>query len=849
MKIDLSSVSLRSIFPFMGMFGGIAVSKKGTLSFGWELFLPRIDTVSEDRYNAYVEAYSSALRVLPEWTVVHRQDIYTYDSYKPERKAGDGFLKRCSDAHFDGRPFLTHKAYLFVTYASRGLIRKDGKSSGLFGLSGSGERPGTEALRGFYSKCSEFMQILSTMGGVASRELTTQDWLGEGLHPGIIQRYMTLGGDEPYMSDIAFTPDAVRVNGKQGLAFTLGESSYLPIEISDVSKNEALSGFGTQVLESSGAKIGPMLDCEHVVNNYIVIPPQGEVQRELEAKYRRMNASISARENAANIGEIDGFLTAWKKYGLFAVKAHTNIIAWGHPSEGMDLASKISAALLSMDCASVRCNYNLPVLWYAGIPGCGFDIGEENLMILTEKAALCLMAYETFDNGIGEGDLLFCDRTRNTPVKIDVDEVAAMRGLVTTYNKFICGPSGSGKSFFTNKLLRHEYEAGAEVFIIDRGDSYEGQTAVIHEETGGKDGIYMSWSKENPLTFNAFIGFTEWLDADGNLQPDDNGVNFILSVLKTIYDPEGGWTSYNESVLKQTVRDFVEEAIREGRTEEDSPVMDDYYNFLDKKVKPLLSKGKYMVGTDEVGSEIFDLKKFHIALKAYSKKGEFAFFLNDPHPKDLFKSRWTVFELDRLSQVNDQKFYSLCVLAIMHAFDWKMRTSSGRKVLAVDEAWKAIMNETMAPYLKGLWKTSRKFSTAAIVITQELEDITSSDVIKDAILANSDTRILLDQSRNRNILLDESVSKDEDSDVRKLLSLTPEDINLLLSLNRNNNPAYRYREVFIKYANGTSGVYATEVSPEEAIVYESNKSKKAPFLKLAEQCGSYIKAAKALSKK
>ena len=303
----------------MGMFGGIAVSKKGTLSFGWELFLPRIDTVSEDRYNAYIEAYSSALRVLPEWTVVHRQDIYTYDSYKPERKAGDGFLKRCSDAHFDGRPFLTHKAYLFVTYASRGLIRKDGKSSGLFGLSGSGERPGTDTLRGFYSKCSEFMQILSTMGGVASRELTTRDWLGEGLRPGIIQRYMTLGGDEPYMSDIAFTPDAVRVNGKQGLAFTLGESSYLPIEISDVSKNEALSGFGTEVLESSGAKIGPMLDCEHVVNNYIVIPPQGEVQRELEAKYRRMNASISARENAANIGEIDGFLTAWKKYGLFAV--------------------------------------------------------------------------------------------------------------------------------------------------------------------------------------------------------------------------------------------------------------------------------------------------------------------------------------------------------------------------------------------------------------------------------------------------------------------------------------------------------------------------------------------------
>ena len=185
----------------------------------------------------------------------------------------------------------------------------------------------------------------------------------------------------------------------------------------------------------------------------------------------------------------------------------------------------------------------------------------------------------------------------------------------------------------------------------------------------------------------------------------------------------------------------------------------------------------------------------------------------------------------------------------MHAFDTKMRTLPGRKVLFVDEAWKAIANKTMAPYLRALWKTARKFSTSAMVITQEIADITSSDVIKDTILANSDIKMLLDQRNNMNILLDEE-GRDDENDIRKLMGLTPKDIALILSMNQANNPKVPYyKEVFIKYITGPSTVLAVEVSQEEALCYESKFEKKEPLLKLAKKIGSYKAAIEELVRK
>ena len=317
---------------------------------------------------------------------------------------------------------------------------------------------------------------------------------------------------------------------------------------------------------------------------------------------------------------------------------------------------------------------------------------------------------------------------------------------------------------------------------------------------------------------------------------DSNGATFFLSFLQTLWSPAGGWTSSTTPVLRQTVVDFLTMA-KSAFNGERKPIFDDYFKFLKSAVSPAIEQSTYIVGDEPVGPGRFDIKDFRLALIPYAKGGEFAFLLNDTEDKDLFSSRFTVFEVDLLSQVEDQKFYSLCILCIMNAFDNKMRKSKNFKIMVIEEAWKAIANETMAPYLKGLWKTARKFQTSATVVTQEIGDITSSEVIKDAILNNSAVKILLNQTSNQNNF----------DILTKLLGLGPREKNLILSMDRANNSAYRYREVFIKW-NNRSGVYATEASPQEALAYESDKVMKAPVHSLAKQCGSLREAITTLSK-
>lgn len=901
MKLNINKVDASDIFPIMGVVGGVAVSVKGAVTVGWELKLPTLYSQTENEYDDLIEAFASAARVLPPWTVIHRQDLYVYETYQGKEGNAKTFFEKSYEEHFKGRKYLTHKAYLYLSFGSRGLIDKDGSGSGLFGIPAAAPVPSEEEFETFRAKAGEFIQILTSVGRINATLLSNEDfWLGKGNSAGIIQKYMMLGSASPVMSDIQTAPDHLEVNDNYAQAFVIGESSTLPTYINSVLRVDEMSTTGSQIFLSFGSRLGAQLDCEHVTNHYIVIPPQQATVKKLERKKKDMTSGIKSRDNFINAGEIEEYLDDVYRNGLLTVYAHLDVIAWGPKSRKNDIASRVSAAITAMGVVAVYNRYNTPVLYYAGFPGNACEIGMENLMTMPLHSALALGCYETYDDGFDGGELTLCDRTRHTPVAIDVDEVSANLGLNNNYNKFVLGGSGTGKSFTMNRILNCEYNAGASIFGLDVGNSYEGQTYVINELTNRKDGQYNSWSKDNPLTFNPFKGIEQWLDDKGQLQPDDTGVNAIISVIETIWAPKGGWNASAEAILKQSLRDFVVAMLKAGKSSDNLPLFNDYYNFINDTLKPAfdkraewaatkeenekkrlelehllddeaLRKSKkvsatkvqeelervkerlqekgYVVGTDHVGYEDFDLKNFHIAMKAYSSSGEFNFFLNDPHPKDIVSSRWVFFELDRLSQVNDRIFYPLCVLMIMHSFDLKMRETSGRKVLVIDEAWKAIANETMAPYLKALWKTARKFSTSAIVITQEIADITSSTVIKDAILANSDIRILLDQSNNRNILLDEQ-GRDDDNDIRKLLGLTPKDINLLLSMNKVPNPySPKSKECFIKYVNGASMIMSVEVSPEEAIAYESKYEKKQRFLSLAKEYGSYIKAIQTIVKK
>ena len=239
----------------------------------------------------------------------------------------------------------------------------------------------------------------------------------------------------------------------------------------------------------------------------------------------------------------------------------------------------------------------------------------------------------------------------------------------------------------------------------------------------------------------------------------------------------------------------------------------------------------FRMGEIYVKPEILDAERFGAAMDMYKKGGVYGFLLNAEEEPDLFKSRLTVFEVDKIKDNED--LFPIWVLLIMHSFEDKMRSLRCQKVMIIEEAWKAIATPEMADYIVWMWRTARKFSTSAVVVTQDILDLTGSPVVKDIIM-NSDVKIILDHRGKEGNL-------DKGCEVLKLSNMQK---NLILSVNASLHPGKKYKEGFFCVGSGYSNVFAIDVSPEQAIAYESNKDVKAPVLKRARECGSIIQAIK-----
>ena len=439
------------------------------------------------------------------------------------------------------------------------------------------------------------------------------------------------------------------------------------------------------------------------------------------------------------------------------------------------------------------------------------------------SSARCLNLYDGFDTGIPGGVLKMSDRVRLVPVRFDIQELALELGYIENYNVFLLGPSGSGKSFFMNKYLRSCYVAGQHCFLIDQGDSYRALCHIIREESGGKDGRYYTFEKGKPISFNPFRNVRRF-------KADAQALDFLYTLMAFL------WKNNQETIsstamafLKRSVTDFL---LYWG--EEKDPIFEDYYDFLDTKFR-------YMLEDEEVGKDYFDFEGYLLALSQFRSNGGYGYLLNSSESIDILNDRFVVFEIDAIK--DDKIVYPITTLVIMDAFNEKMSSNTDFKVMCIEEAWKAIMGTQMATYMLELWKTARKHRTSAMVVTQELKDITSSPIIKDSIVENSGVKILLDQSKYLNRF----------EELAGQLSLSEGDKNMVLSLNRYGMPGRAGhgagREVFFNLGNKKSFVMRLEVSPEERIAFSSAKKDKMRLATAVEKCGgSYIKAIKKLTK-
>lgn len=874
---------------------GIIYTKKGDYSAVLEMENPiKKYSADTDSYYDFTTLMASVIQVLGEGYALHKQDVFVRKNFDMNRVAAKkkkgskkAFLSEAYFRFFNGREYTEATTYLVIT--------QKGKKGGIHTYDNS-------KWRDFLVKIQKVFDRLKS-GEVNCRFLTAAECKEYA------DRFFAFDFKNKNISMTDFKVDSEKIGmgNKQIKVYSLldVDSIGLPGNIrpyTDVSVNNAV------ISQDLLADIDHVPGVDSIVYNQVIfLPNQKREMMKLDKKKNR-HASIPNPNNQIAVEDINAVQNELARNGKILVYAHYNLIV--QTSSDYDF-QKVTNSL-----ENIFARYNIHIskraynqleLFVASFPGNCFRLNQDYDQFLTlSEAALCLMYKER--QAVGDDSALKCYYTdrQGLPLAVDTSGKEGKKRYTNNSNFFVLGPSGSGKSFFMNTVMRQYREQDTDIVIIDTGDSYEGLCSYF-------DGTYISYSKEKPISMNPF----KVTDAEYNENFGEKK-NFLKSLIFQLFKGAEFPTKLEDAVINQTIVEYYEEYFHpfEGFNEEERKEMktkllledkkngeydkfeeeleerygDEYeieeleYKKLsdrDKRISeklkaviedkaategekevaqralqrltPEVIENKYLMRIEHQIDKIerqkkklkvtelsfnsyyefaveripqimkqqniqFNIHDFATILQAFYKGGENESILNNDIDGSLFDEKFIVFEIDKVK--DDPVLFPILTLIIMDVFTQKMRIKKGRKCLVIEEAWKAIATPVMADYIKYLYKTARKHWAMVGVVTQEIQDITSSPIVKEAIINNSDVFMLLDQSK----------FKDKFDDIKATLSLTDIDCKKIFTINRldNHEGRSRFQEVFIK--RGQDGeVYGVEEPPECYINYTTEKVEKEAF--------------------
>ncbi len=822
MRGTLKTSTLESKFPLLRVENNCIVSKFADITAAYRVTLPELFTLTGEEYEALHGAWLKALKVLPDYTVVHKQDFFIEERYEtPNDGSERSFLARSYERHFNERPYLRHTCYLFVTKTTPERMRQTSASSVLCrGFIVPREMRDTDAVTRFLEAAEQMERILNDSGLVRVERLTEAEIVGTADDAGLLARYFALSDERrPVVNeDIRLDPGTMRIGDKYLSMHTLSDLDVLPQSVATDFRYERLSTDRSDCRLSFAAPVGLLLSCNHVYNQVIFLDDHDETLKRLEASARNMNSLAAySRSNAINREWIEMYLNEAHSQGLRSVRCHCNVMAWAeNEAELKRIRNDVGSQLALMGCTPHHDTVDVPVLFWAAIPGNEADFPAEESFYTFLDQALCLFNGETnYRSSLSPFGIKMSDRLSGIPIHLDISDLPMKRGVITNRNKFILGPSGSGKSYLTNHLVRQYWEQGSHILLVDTGNSYQGLCSLIHAKTKGRDGVYFTYTEEAPIAFNPF--YVE----DGVYDVEKR--ESLKTLLLTLWKRESEEPTRSEEVALSNAVNLYLSKLRTDRSI--VPSFDTFYEFVETDYRRLLEQKR-------VREKDFDLENFLNVLEPYYKGGEYDYLLNSDKQLDLLDKRFIVFELDNIS--SNRTLLPVVTLIIMETFISKMRRLKGvRKMILIEECWKALTSANMSAYIRYLFKTVRKYFGEAVVVTQEVDDIISSPIVKESIINNADCKILLDQRKY--------LSKFDG--IQRLLGLTDKERAQILSINLSNDPKRRYKEVWIGLGGVQSAVYATETSVEEYLTYTTEESEKMQVMELSGKLGGDIEAA------
>lgn len=893
-----------------------------------------------DNYLNFHTVLNQVVSIIGEGRIVQKLDLFSKKRYTAE--SSSQFLEQKYSEHFDGRLFKTIETVLLFTDIVDDKLKKKNKHYHF----------SEKSYKELRDKCQKVLMLLK-QSGCEPQFLFEKEF--EYYISGVLSMQFT---KTPVFDNIKSTNEYLQIGNRfiKNISYVDVENIDLPSEIDPYS---ILGGNGaaSETAVDNFTFINELEDYETIIYNQVItIPLQAQQQRELDKKKKKHEgAANNSPSNAIIAEEIQTLLHNIAIDGQLVVNAHFSLIFSTNTLEKMEgIQSMIENKLFTKGIIVSKNAYNQLELFRSAIPGNATELREYDLFMTTSEAALCFFFKESYPvNEESNFYLRFTDR-QGVPLKVDPADLPMKTGRINNRNKFVLGPSGSGKSFLMNNIVEQYLTYNYDVVIVDTGDSYSGTCKY-------KGGRYIQYTEEKPITMNPFLmdkkefniekiefltnlifliwqgpdatmssaqksildnvlmsyyhqyfnSGTRWYESKTseelilylnkyNIHEEDiisdfenqsNGQNNYYDILGIAFDagsdeikeafrklaieyhPDKNMNNpnydsekfykvyeayetlndedkrkiYNETQLiliksneiirqpktaeewNESFRKTIIKKIKEleEKLEAKELSFNGFYDYCDKFLLLYLNNKKHHITEKE-----FNLRTFLFVLKDFYKGGRYGTTLNESADNTLFDEPFIVFEIDNVK--DNPKLFPIVTLIIMDTFIQKMRLRKDRrKALIIEEAWKAIASKLMGGYILYLYKTVRKFWGEAVVVTQELDDIIGNAVVKDSIINNSDTFILLDQTK----------FKDNFEKIASLLSLNKVEQNKIFTINNLNNKfgRSRFKEFYLK--RGSKGeVYGNEVSLEQYLTYTTEKPEKSAVEYYVQQYGNYDEA-------
>ena len=801
---------------------GVLYTKKGEYSAVLKIENPvQKYSANIDSYYDFTHLLTGAMQILGEGYAIHKQDIFVRKKFKEEGNPDNEFLSEAYFKYFKGRKYTETTCYLTIT--------QEAKGSHLFSYDNK--------------KWNEFLQKVRKVYDLFKDAKIDIEYLNKKEASLYVDRYFAMNFKDDIFSMTNFKVDgeSISMGDQRCKIYSLVDVDqcnlpslirpYRNIEVNNVSMPVDLMS----VIDGTPAQT--------IIYNQIIYLPNQKRELAMLDKKKNRHASIPNPSNQISVEDIKRVQEIIARENKQLTYSHFNlVVSVPIDADIQKCTNHIENNFSRMGIHISKQAYNQLELFVSSFPGNCYRMNEDYDRFLTlADAAACMMYKEHIQHSEATPLKIYYTDRQGVPVAIDITGKEGKHKMTDNSNFFCLGPSGSGKSFHMNSVVRQLYEQGTDVVMVDTGNSYEG----LCEHLGGK---YISYTEEHPITMNPFyinkeefnvekIGFLKslilliWKGSQGVVTKTED--RLVEQTITEYYDAyfygfDGFTPSQHEDLYKSLLiddrnshNDYREsEADRKKRIEERISLIEarrrelkvvelsfnSFYEYSMQRIPDICNENN-IVG--------IDIHNYSYMMKVFYRGGTYERTLNEDSDGSLFNETFIVFEIDSIKE--NKVLFPLVTLIIMDVFLQKMRIKKNRKVLVIEEAWKAIASPLMAEYIKFMYKTARKFWASVGVVTQEIQDIIGSEIVKEAIINNSDVVMLLDQSK----------FKERFDSIKAILGLTDVDCKKIFTINRleNKNGRSFFREVFIRRGS-TSDVYGVEEPHECYMTYTTERAEK-----------------------